>query len=86
MTSPATPVDICKFQEFEKLKGCGSNYLAWYNNFTGVLDTMGLLYVIQEPLGEAPALNASQDEIDAHWARIICYANVKYGINLSIEP
>ena len=85
MTSPVTPFEFRKFLEFEKLNISGSNYLTWYNNFIGLLDTMSLLYVIQTPLGEAHALNASQEEIDVYKTHTVYYNRVKYGIILSLE-
>jgi hypothetical protein len=56
----------------DNLKFDGSNFPRWYQCLTNVLLNNDLLYVIKEPLDEAPGLNASaQDREEYHEARDI---------------
>ena len=86
MVSHVTLFNFRKFLDLEKLQPNGSNYITWYTNLTSLLNTLSSMYVIKVPLGEAPALTASQDEINVYQTRRAIYNSIKYGILLSLEP
>jgi hypothetical protein len=44
------------------------------------------MYLIKVPLGEAPALTASQDEVNVYKAQNAIYNSIKYGILLILDP
>ena len=59
----------------EKLNNDGSNFINWYQRLRDNLDSNGLLYVIQEPLGDAPGDSVSgNDNGDYHDRRSLSIA------------
>ena len=74
------------FLEKTKLKDDGSNYTDWVRNLRIILIAAKKDYVLQAALGEAPALPAEQDVMNAWQARTDDYSLVQCGRLYSLEP
>ena len=74
------------FLEKTKLKDDGSNYTDWVRNLRIFLIAAKKDYVLQAPLGEAPALPAEQDIMNAWQTRTDDYSLVQCGMLYSLEP
>ena len=74
------------FLEKTKLKDDGSNYTDWVRNLRIILIAAKKDYVLQALLGEAPALPAEQDVMNAWQARFDDYSLVQCGMLYSLEP
>ena len=69
MPYPEVYIDLGSFFQDEELKSDGSNFIDWYQCFRGLLYVNDVLYVIQEPLGDAPDESASEEEHNEFRAR-----------------
>ena len=66
MSFPNLNIDYGSFLRDEELKSDGSNFIDWYQRLRGVLLQNDLLYIIEEPLGDAPDNSASEDDHDEY--------------------
>jgi hypothetical protein len=73
------------FLEKTKLKDDGSNYTDWVRNMRIILIAAKKAYVLDAPLGDAPA-PASMDVMNAWQARFDDYSLVQCGMLYSLEP
>ena len=73
------------FLEKTKLKDDGSNYSDWVRNLRIILIAAKKVYVLDEPLGEAPILE-NQDVMNAWQSRADDYSLVQCGMLYSLEP
>ena len=69
MSFPNLNIDYGSFLRDEELKSDGSNFIDWYQRLRGVLLQNDLLYIIEEPLGDAPDYSASEDDRDEYYGR-----------------
>jgi len=66
MSFPKHQIDYGSFLHEEQLKSDGSNFVDWYQRLRSILLQNDLLYVIEEPLGEAPRDDAGVDDYDEY--------------------
>ena len=64
------------FLEKEKLKNNGSNFVDWFRNFRIVLNAGQLTYVLDAPLGDPPAADATDEVKNVFLARKNQYSTV----------
>ena len=57
----ASTINFNVFLEKEKLKNNGSNFADWFRNLRIVLNAGNLTYVLDAPLGDPPAANATDE-------------------------
>ena len=62
MSYPNLDIDYGSFLRDEELKSDGSNFIDWYQRLRDILISNDLLYMIQEPLGDAPGDSASEND------------------------
>ena len=74
------------FLEKEKLKTSGTNFMDWYRNLRIILIAAKKVYVLDAPLGEAPADDASQDVKNIYESCSDDHIIVKCAILYSLEP
>ena len=60
MARPNTTMNFNAFLEKDKLKHDGSNFSDWFMNLKIILTAAKKLYVLDAPLGDAPAANAAE--------------------------
>ena len=53
MVHPEVHIDHGSWFQQEELKVDGSNFVDWFQHFRGLLYVNNILYVIEEPLGDA---------------------------------
>ena len=73
------------FLEKEKLKSSGSNFTDWHRSLRILLTGCKKSYVLDKPLGDAPANDASQDIKYVYESRSDDYIIFKCGILHSLE-
>src|SRR6187401_386202 len=73
------------FLEKTKLKDDGSNYTDWVRNLRIILIAAKRTYVLEAPLGDAPALDADQDVLNVWQSRSDDYSLVQCGMLYSLE-
>ena len=73
------------FLEKEKLKSSGSNFTEWHRSLRILPPGCKKSYVLDKPLGDAPADEASQDIKDVYESHSDDYIIVKYEIIQSLE-
>ena len=73
------------FLEKTKLKGDGSNYTDWVRNLRIILIAAKRSYVLEAPLGDAPAPDADQDVLNVWQSRSDDYSLVHCGMLYSLE-
>ena len=61
MARPNTTMNFNAFLEKDKLKDDGSNISDWFMKLKIILKAVKKLYVLDAPLGEAPAEGAAED-------------------------
>ena len=66
MSFPKLKINYGSFPHEEELKSDGSNFIDWYQCLRGVLLQNDLLYVIEEPLGDAPGDSVNVDDYDEY--------------------
>ena len=73
------------FLEKEKLKSSGSNFTDWHRNLRILLTGCKKSYVLDKPLGDAPAEDATEDDKNVYGSRSDDYIIVRCGILQSLE-
>ena len=73
------------FLEKTKLKDDGSNYTDWVRNLRIILIAAKRSYVLEAPLGDAPAPDADQDVLNVWQSRSDDYSLVQCGMLYSLE-
>ena len=74
------------FLEKDKLKDDGSNFSDWFMNLKIILTTAKKLYVLDAPLGAAPAEGAAEDVRNVWTARSEDHEIVKCGLLYGLGP
>ena len=69
MARPTTTMNFNAFLEKDKLKDDGSNFSDWFMNLKIILTAAKKLYVLDAPLGDAPAVDAAEDVRNIYAAR-----------------
>src|SRR3954468_2854300 len=85
----APTINFDAFLEKEKLKNNGSNFADWFCNLRIVLNAGQLTYVLDAPLGDPPAEDATDDEKNVFRTRKNQYSKVQcdilYGLESELE-
>jgi hypothetical protein len=85
MAHAVVPLNFNAFLEKIKLKDDGSNYTDWVCNLRIILIASQKVYVLDAPLGDAPA-PSSVDVMNAWQARVDDYSLVKCAMLYGLEP
>ena len=86
MARPNTTMNFNAFLEKDKLKDDGSNFSDWFMNLKIILTAAKKLYVLDAPLGDAPAANAAEDVRNVYAARSEDHEIVKCGLLYGLGP
>src|SRR4051812_41573284 len=81
----APTINFNAFLEKEKLKNNGSNFTDWFRNLRIVPSAGNLTYVLDAPLGDPPAADATDDVKNVFLARKNQYSTVQYVILYGLE-
>src|SRR3954471_5255279 len=81
----APTINFNAFLEKEKLKNNGSNFVDWFRNLRIVLNAGNLTYVLDAPLGDPPAANATDEVKNVFLARKNQYSTVQCAILYGLE-
>ena len=81
----APTINFNAFLEKEKLKNNGSNFADWFRNLRIVLTAGNLTYVLDAPLGDPPAADASDEVKNVYLARKNQYSIVQCSILYGLE-
>src|SRR5215216_146038 len=73
----APTINFNAFLEKEKLKNNGSNFADWFLNLRIVLNAGNLTYVLDAPLGDPPAADATDEVKNVFLARKNQYSTVQ---------
>src|SRR6187401_1996561 len=85
MARAVAPLNFNAFLEKAKLKDDGSNFVDWLRNLRIILTAAQKVYVLNAPLGEPPAPQASADVMNAWQSRSDDYSVVQCAILYSLE-
>ena len=80
MARPNINMNFNAFLEKDKLKDDGSNFSDWFMNMKIILKAAKKLYVLDAPLGEAPAAGAAEDVRNVWADRFEDHEIVKCGL------
>ena len=86
MALPNITMNFNAFLEKDKLKDDGSNFSDWFMNLKIILKAAKKLYVLDAPLGEAPAEGAAEDVRNVWAARSEDHEIVKCGLLYGLGP
>ena len=86
MARSVAAFNFSAFLEKEKLKTSGSNFTDWHRNLRIILTGCKKAYVLDAPLGGAPADTATQDDLNAFESRSDDHTVVGCAILTSLEP
>ena len=86
MAKAVAAFNINAFLEKEKLKESGSNFTDWHRNVRIILSGCKKSFVLEAPLGDPPADDAPQDDLNVYESRSDDYIIVKCAILYSLEP
>src|SRR4051812_16933665 len=78
-------INFNAFLEKEKLKNNGSNFADWFRNLRIVLNAGNLTYVLDAPLGDPPAADATDEVKNVYLARKNQYCTVQCAILYGLE-
>ena len=81
----APTINFNAFLEKEKLKNNGSNFADWFRNLRIVLNTGNLTYVLDAPLGDPPAADATDEVKNVYLTRKNQYSSVQCAILYGFE-
>ena len=81
----APTINFNAFLEKEKLKNNGSNFADWFRNLRIVLTAGNLTYVLDAPLGDPPAADATDEVKNVYLARKNQYSIVQCAILYGLE-
>ena len=81
----APTINFNAFLEKEKLKNNGSNFAEWFRNLRIVLTAGNLTYVLDAPLGDPPAADATDEVKNVYLARKNQYSIVQCAILYGLE-
>src|SRR3954463_13443689 len=81
----APTINFNAFLEKEKLKNNGSNFADWFRNLRIVLNAGNLTYVLDAPLGDPPAADATDEVKNVFLARKNQYPAVQCAILYGLE-
>src|SRR4051812_39345674 len=81
----APTINFNAFLEKEKLKNNGSNLADWLRNLRIVLNAGNLTYVLDAPLGDTPAADATDEVKNVFLARKNKYSKVQCAILYGLE-
>src|SRR3954469_7841029 len=85
MAAPRPTFNLGSFLEKDKLKIDGTNFTNWFRTLRILLVTLKMAYVLEGPLGDAPAEDASQDEKNVYLSKTDDYNLVQSGMLYSME-
>src|SRR6187399_1415550 len=77
MARATVPLNFNAFLEKAKLKDDGSNYTDWVHNFRIILIAAQKNYVLEAPLGEKPAADATLDVMNVWQSKADDYSIVQ---------
>ena len=77
--------NLNSFLEREKLKSNGSNFADWHRNLRILLRAGEKEYVLNAPLGVAPAADASEDDKNVYLTRKKDHEMVQAGILFGLK-
>ena len=86
MARAVVPLNFNAFLEKAKLKDDGSNYTDWVRNLRIILIAAQKAYVLDAPLGDAPAAGAAADVMNVWQARSDDYSIVQCAMLYGLEP
>src|SRR3954470_14974048 len=81
----APTINFNAFLEKEKLKNNGSNFTDWFRNLRIVLNSGNLTYVLDAPLGDPPAADATDEVKNVFLTRKNRYSIVQCVILYGLE-
>src|SRR3954469_8776721 len=81
----APTINFNAFLEKEKLKNNGSNFVDWIRNLRIVLNAGQLTYVLDAPLGDPPATDATDEVKNVYRTRKNQYSTVQCAILYGLE-
>src|SRR3954465_13557180 len=81
----APTINFNAFLEKEKLKNNGSNFADWFRNLRIVLTAGNLTYVLDAPLGDPPAADATDEVKNVYLAQKNQYSTVHGAILYGLE-
>ena len=81
----APTINFNAFLEKEKLKNNGSNFADWFRNLRIVLTDGNLTYVLDAPLGDPPAADATDEVKNVYLTQKNQYSTVQCAILYGLE-
>src|SRR4051812_46748247 len=81
----APTINFNVFLEKEKLKNNGRNFADWFRNLRIVLNACKLTYVLDAPLGDLPAANATDEVKNVFLTQKNRYSIVQCAILYGLE-
>src|SRR3954462_6221067 len=85
MAAPRPSFNLGSFLEKDKLETGGSNFTNWFRTLRILLNPLKMAYVLEAALGEAPPVDASQDEKNVYLSKADDYNLVHSGMLYSTE-
>ena len=86
MARPDTTMNFNAFLEKDKMKDDGSNFSNCFMNLKIILTPAKKLYILDAPLGDAPAASAAEDVRNIYAARSEDHEIVKCGLLYGLGP
>jgi hypothetical protein len=79
-------IDYGSWFQRKELKVDGSDFIDWFQHFRGMLYVNNILYVIEEPLGDAPGPLASEEDRDEFRTRRDTYIEIQVTMCSGMVP